>query len=400
MGTLIPREQYMDFLIRYRDKKIIKVISGIRRCGKSTLFELFKQYLYSQCIDHSQIISINFEDISFEALTDYKHLYDYITERLSPGKMTYVFLDEIQHVPYFEKAVDSLYIQNNIDIYLTGSNAYFMSGELATLLSGRYIEVRMLPLSFKEFCSATSDTLPLSIKYQRYITHGSFPYTLQFNNNEKDITEYLRGLYNTIVLKDVVSRYRINDVLMLESVIKFIFNNIGNRLSSAKIANTMASNGRKIDSKTVEKYLSGLLDSLIIYESKRYNIKGKQYLSLQEKYYLADLGLRYMLVGGKDLDVGHILENVIYLELVRRGYEVYVGQSDSNEVDFVAMNSAGNLYIQVAATARDSSTLNRELKSLQSINDNYPKILLTLDEDPEADYDGIKRVNVLKWLLS
>lgn len=400
MDTLIPREQYMNFLIRYRDKQIIKVISGIRRCGKSTLFELFRQYLYSQGIDHSQIISINFEDISFEALTDYKKLYDYITERVSPDKMTYVFLDEIQHVPYFEKAVDSLHIQNNIDIYLTGSNAYFMSGELATLLSGRYIEVRMLPLSFKEFCSATSDTLPLSIKYQRYITHGSFPYTLQFNNNEKDITEYLRGLYNTIVLKDVISRHRINDVLMLESVIKFIFNNIGNRLSSAKIANTMASSGRKIDSKTVEKYLSGLLDSLIIYESKRYNIKGKQYLSLQEKYYLADLGLRYMLVGGKDLDVGHILENVIYLELVRRGYEVYVGQSDSNEVDFVAMNSDGNLYVQVTATARDPSTLNRELKSLQSINDNYPKILLTLDEDPEADYDGIKRVNALKWLLS
>lgn len=399
MDNLIPRDQYMDFLVRYRDKQIIKVISGIRRCGKSTLFELFKKYLFSQGVDSSQIISINFEDISFEALTDYKKLHEYIINRLSSNKMTYVFLDEIQHVNHFEKAVDSLHIRDNVDIYLTGSNAYFMSGELATLLSGRYIEIRMLPLSFKEFCLSTSESLSLSDKYQRYITQGSFPYTLQFNRNEKDINEYLRGLYNTIILKDIVARYNINDVLMLESVIKFIFNNIGSRLSSSKISNTMTSSGRKIDSKTVEKYLNGLLDSLIIYQAKRYNIKGKQYLRLQEKYYLVDLGLRHMLIGGKGLDVGHILENVIYLELIRRGYEVYVGQSDSNEVDFVAMNSDGNLYVQVAATVRDSSTFNREIKPLQSINDNYPKLILSLDEDPDADYDGIKRVNALKWLL-
>lgn len=399
MDNLIPRDQYMDFLVRYRDKQIIKVISGIRRCGKSTLFELFKEYLFSQGVDSSQIISINFEDISFEDLNDYKKLHEYIINRLCSNKMTYVFLDEIQHVNHFEKAVDSLHIRDNVDIYLTGSNAYFMSGELATLLSGRYIEIRMLPLSFKEFCLSTSESLSLSDKYQRYITQGSFPYTLQFNRNEKDINEYLRGLYNTIILKDIVARYNINDVLMLESVIKFIFNNIGSRLSSSKISNTMTSSGRKIDSKTVEKYLNGLLDSLIIYQAKRYNIKGKQYLRLQEKYYLVDLGLRHMLIGGKGLDVGHILENVIYLELIRRGYEVYVGQTDSNEVDFVAMNSDGNLYVQVAATVRDSSTFNREIKPLQSINDNYPKLILSLDEDPDADYDGIKRVNALKWLL-
>lgn len=399
MDNLIPRDQYMDFLVRYRDKQIIKVISGIRRCGKSTLFELFKKYLFSQGVDSSQIISINFEDISFEALNDYKKLHEYIIKRLSSNKMTYVFLDEIQHVNHFEKAVDSLHIRDNVDIYLTGSNAYFMSGELATILSGRYIEIRMLPLSFKEFCLSTPESLSFSDKYQRYITQGSFPYTLQFNHNEKDINEYLRGLYSTIILKDIVARYNINDVLMLESVIKFIFNNIGSRLSSSKISNTMTSSGRKIDSKTVEKYLKGLLDSLIIYQAKRYNIKGKQYLRLQEKYYLVDLGLRHMLIGGKGLDVGHILENVIYLELIRRGYEVYVGQSDSNEVDFVAMNSDGNLYVQVAATVRDSSTFNREIKPLQSINDNYPKLILSLDEDPDADYDGIKRVNALKWLL-
>lgn len=398
MDNLIPRDQYMDFLVRYRDKQIIKVISGIRRCGKSTLFELFKKYLFSQGVDNSQIISINFEDISFESLTDYKKLHEYIINRLASNKMTYVFLDEIQHVNHFEKAVDSLHIRDNVDIYLTGSNAYFMSGELATLLSGRYIEIRMLPLSFKEFYLSSPESLSLSDKYQRYITQGSFPYTLQFNN-EKDINEYLRGLYNTIILKDIVARYNINDVLMLESVIKFIFNNIGSRLSSSKISNTMTSSGRKIDGKTVEKYLNGLLDSLIIYQAKRYNIKGKQFLRLQEKYYLVDLGLRHMLIGGKGLDVGHILENVIYLELIRRGYEVYVGQSDSNEVDFVAMNSNGNLYVQVAATVRDSSTFNREIKPLQSINDNYPKLILSLDEDPEADYDGIKRVNALKWLL-
>lgn len=400
MFKLISRDNYLQALISSAKKPIIKVVSGIRRCGKSTLFELYKDYLYSRGITQNQIISINFEDIEFEELTDYKLLHNYVQSRLLPDKMNYVFLDEIQHVPSFEKAVDSLHIKKNVDLYITGSNAYFMSGELATLLSGRYIEIKMFPLSFKEYCSAAPNSLSLQEKYNRYITRSSFPYTLWYGDNDKEITEYLRSLYNTILLKDVVTRYKISDVLMLESIIRFIFSNVGSRLSPNNIANTMTSEGRKIDNKTVEKYLNALMDSLMIYQTKRYNVKGKQYLRLQEKYYLADMGLQFMLLGSKDMDVGHILENVIYLELIHRGYDVYVGQLDGSEIDFVAMRFGEKSYFQVAATVRDNRTLERELNPLQSIDDHYPKFILTLDDDPDADYNGITRKNALQWLLS
>lgn len=402
----IDRNEYLNFLINSKDKQIIKVVSGIRRCGKSTLFEIYKGYLLEKGVMEQQIISINFEDIEYEHIDDYRKLYEYIKPLIIKDKMNYIFLDEIQHVEKFEKAVDSLFIKNNLDIYITGSNAWFMSGELATLLSGRYIELRMLPLSFKEYCSGYDQYgenrhKPIYQKYLSYIEHSSFPYTLEYdeNKNAKEIREYLRGIYSSVLLKDIVARYKISDVLMLESVVKFVFDNIGNILSLNKIANTMTSLGRKIDVKTVEKYLRGLMESLIVYQSKRYNIKGKNYLSTLEKYYVVDIGLRYMLLGKKSVDVGHILENVVYLELIRRGYEVYVGQVNDCEVDFVAMNVEGITYFQVAATVRDETTLKRELKSLQSIPDHYPKIILTLDEDPEADYNGIKKINVLKWLL-
>ena len=396
---MIPRDDYLNFLIRSKDKQIIKVISGIRRCGKSTLFELYKEYLLNTGIEGNQIISINFEDIDYEELLDYHKLYQYITNKLLPDKMNYIFLDEIQHVPDFEKAVDSLFIKKNVDLYITGSNAYFMSGELATFLSGRYIELKMLPLSFAEYCIGNSDNIPISEKYKLYIENSSFPYILNYNNDVNEINVYLTGIYNTVLLKDVVARYKIADVMMLESVVRFVFDNIGNQLSTTKIANTMTSAGRKIDSKTVEKYMSALIDSLMIYQAKRYNIKGKQYLKTLNKYYAVDIGLRYMLLGKRSTDVGHILENVIYLELLRRGYDVYVGQIGDLEVDFVAMNGNGMTYFQVAASVRDNETLKRELGSLQKINDHYPKYILTLDDDPMADYDGIKRINALDWLL-
>lgn len=396
---MIPRDNYLDFLIRSKDKQIIKVISGIRRCGKSTLFELYKKYLLNNGIEAQQIISINFEDMDYEELQDYHKLYKYIKDRLLPDKMNYIFLDEIQHVQSFERAVDSLFIKKNTDIYITGSNAYFMSGELATLLSGRYIELRMLPLSFAEYCIGNTDNISDKEKYRRYIENGSFPYVLNYNNDEKEIRDYLSGIYNTVLLKDIVARYRISDVMMLESVVKFVFDNIGNQLSTTKIANTMTSDGRKIDQKTVEKYIKALLDSMMIYQARRYNIKGKQYLKTLEKYYAVDIGLRYMLLGKRSTDVGHILENVVYLELIRRGYDVYVGQVGDMEVDFVAMNSDGITYYQVSASVRDDRTLERELKSLQKINDHYPKYILTLDDDPDADYDGIRRINALDWLL-
>lgn len=396
---MIPRDDYLNFLMRSKDKQIIKVISGIRRCGKSTLFELYKEYLLNNGVEPEQIISINFEDMDYEELQDYHKLYKYIKNRLLPDKMNYIFLDEIQHVQSFEKAVDSLFIKKNVDLYITGSNAYFMSGELATLLSGRYIELRMLPLSFAEYCIGNTDNISYKEKYRRYIENSSFPYVLNYNNNEKEIRDYLSGIYNTVLLKDIVARYRISDVMMLESVVKFVFDNIGNQLSTTKIANTMTSDGRRIDQKTVEKYIKALLDSMMIYQARRYNIKGKQYLKTLEKYYAVDIGLRYMLLGKRSTDVGHILENVVYLELIRRGYDVYVGQIGDLEVDFVAMNSDGITYFQVSASVRDDKTLERELKSLQKINDHYPKYILTLDDDPDADYDGIRRINALDWLL-
>ena len=396
---MIPRQEYLDFLVNSKDKQIIKVISGVRRCGKSTMLELFVDYLLNNGIHQNQIISINFEDIDFEHLTNYRTLYDNIKGRLLPDKMNYIFLDEIQHVENFEKAVDSLFIRKNVDLYITGSNAYFMSGELATLLSGRYIEVRMLPLSFREYCIGTSKTLSLPAKYRRYIENSSFPYTLKYDSNEKETREYLSSLYNTVLLKDIVTRHNISDVMMLESVVKFVFDNIGNQLSVSKIANTMASSGRKIDPKTVEKYVKALMDSLMIYQAKRYNIKGKQYLKTLEKYYVVDIGLRYVLLGKRNIDIGHILENVVYLELLRRGYDVYVGLINDAEVDFVAMNEDGISYYQVAASVRDEGTLARELNLLKRIPDHYPKFVLSLDDDPIADYDGIKRINALDWLI-
>ena len=399
MRNRIQRPEYLDFLIRSKDKQIIKVLSGVRRCGKSTLFEMYRDYLLANHVNTSQVLYINFEDIEYEELTDYKRLYAYIKERLIPEMMNYIFLDEIQHVARFEKVVDSLFIQKNVDLYITGSNAYFMSGELATLLTGRYIELKMLPLSFKEYCDATENDLPLSRKYFSYIQYGSFPYILNYENNFKEVQDYLSGLYNSILLKDVVARYKISDVMMLESVSRFVFDSIGSQLSISKIAHTMTSAGRKIDQKTVEKYIRALMDSLLVYQAGRYNIKGKQHLKTLEKYYVVDIGLRYMLLGSRNTDVGHILENIVYLELLRRGCSVYVGQIGDLEVDFVAVNDKGTTYYQVAATVREKSTLDRELAPLQKIADHYPKIILTLDEDPDADYEGIKRTWVLDWLI-
>ena len=300
----------------------------------------------------------------------------------------------------FQRIVDSLFLNENLDIYITGSNAYLLSGELATLLSGRFIKIEMLPLSFKEFCSALSgEGLSLSEKYRRYVEQSSFPYALNFGNDKKEVLDYLNGIYSTIVLKDVVARYKISDTKMLESVIRFIFDSIGSPISAKKIADTMVSSGRKTDSKTIEKYISAMQNCFIVYEAKRYDVKGRQYLKLLEKYYAVDIGLRFLLLGQKANDVGHILENIIYLELVRRGYDVYVGKADAMEIDFVAQNEEGNTYIQVAATVRDAETLERELRPLRILKDSYPKLLLTLDDDPVADYNGIKKMNALEWLI-
>ena len=407
----IDRKEYLDFLVKSKDRHIIKIVSGVRRCGKSTLFEIYKDFLLENGVAKNQIISINFEDMDYEELTDYKKLYEYIKSKMIEDKRNYIFLDEIQHVDKFEKVVDSLFIKENTDLYITGSNAYFMSSELATLLSGRYIELKMLPLSFKEYYQAKLEYEKLEQKenrisktliqyYNEYIVNSSFPYTLQLDSDLKNIHEYLSGIYNSVLLKDIVARLKISDVMRLESVVKYIFDNIGNLTSLSKIGNTLTSMGRKTDAKTIEKYIRGLTDSLLVHEVGRYNIKGKEFLSTLSKYYVADLGLRQMILGNRNIDMGHILENVIYLELLRRKGNVYVGQFDKNEIDFVVINSNEIEYYQVALTVLDENTLKRELDAFKNIKDNYPKYLITLDDVMvNTDYDGIKVVNALEWLL-
>ncbi|MDE7149099.1 MAG: ATP-binding protein [Bacteroidales bacterium] len=395
----IARDLYLNQLKAFKDKKLIKVITGIRRCGKSTLLDLFGQYLLDSGVSEAQIIRINFEDYDYIDLRDPKKLYQYVKKRLASKRKTYVFFDEIQHVTDFPDVVNSLHIKPNVDVYVTGSNAYMLSHEIATLMSGRYVEIAMLPLSFKEYVAGTGSRTNLSRKYADYISFSSFPYVLEIEA-EPERLDYLNGIYSTIVLKDIVSRNKVADVTMLESVIRFVADNIGNILSTKRIADTMTSAGRKMDVKTVEKFLSYLQESFVIYRADRYNIKGMQYLKTLEKYYLVDMGLRRLLLGSRNFDAGRILENIVYLELIRRKKKVYVGKVDNLEVDFVAMGTEGPAYYQVAATVRDEATLKRELASLQKINDQYPKYLLTLDEDPDADYNGIRRINVLQWLLA
>lgn len=396
---IIQRTEYLNKLIAFKDKQLIKIVTGIRRCGKSTLLGMYQDWLKEQGITDEQIISINFEDIDYEELTDYKKLYAYIKEHLAKNKMTYIFLDEVHHINDFPKIVDSLYIKKNIDIYITGSNAYMLSSEIATLISGRYVQIEMLPLSFKEYMESTGNMNDRGIKYAEYLESSSFPYALELKGQPNELRDYLEGIYNTIVVKDIVNRKKITDTMMLKSLLRFVFDNIGSPLSSKRIADTMTSDGRKIDAKTVDKYLEALSESYVIYQAKRYNIKGKQYLKTLDKYYIVDIGMRYMLLGSRSTDAGHILENIVYLELIRRGYDVYVGKVDEFEVDFVAQNGRGTVYYQVALTVRDEKTLERELRPLQLIRDHYPKYILTLDDDPEAQYEGIRRINARDWLL-
>ena len=396
---LIKRKEYLDRLIALKDKQIIKVITGVRRCGKSTLLDIFKDYLIENGVTKENIISINFEDYDFYDLRDPIKLHNYIKEKLDSNNQNYIFLDEIQHVEDFPRVIDSLFIEKNVDIYITGSNAYMLSSGIITSISRRYIEIKMLPLSFAEYVSCFDTKDNLQKLYLDYLGNSSFPYTLELRDHPKEIKEYLDGIYNTVVVKDIATRKKILNISMLEIVTRFMFNNIGNPTSIKKITDTITSDGRKIDVKTLEKFIEALTESFILYKASRYNIKGKQYLKTLEKYYVVDIGLRYVLLGSRSTDVGHILENVIYLELIRRGYEVYVGKFDDKEVDFVAIDQKNTTYFQVAASVRDESTLKRELRPLQSINDHYQKFILTLDEDLEANYDGIRRVNALKWLL-
>ena len=306
----ITRTEYLNKLIAFKDKQLIKVVTGIRRCGKSVLMEMYQDWLLQNGVEQDQIIAINFEDMDFEELTDYRKLYAYLKDRLVPEKMTYIFLDEIQHVTDFPKVIDSLYIKKNVDIYVTGSNAYMLSSEIATLISGRYVQIEMLPLSFKEYMQSTGSMEDRGIKYTEYLENSSFPYALELKGHPNEIRDYLDGIFNTIVVKDILTRRKILDPLMLKSVLRYVFDNIGSPLSSKKIADTLTSEGRKVDVKTVERYLDALIESYIIYPAQRYNVKGKQYLKTLGKYYVVDIGMRFMLLGKRNTDAGHILENV------------------------------------------------------------------------------------------
>lgn len=395
---LVVRREYLERLNNLKHKKLIKIVTGIRRCGKSTVLEMFRAQLLNEGVEENQIIFLNLEEYENKDLRNPDALYSYIKERLT-SKMNYIILDEIQRVENFPDVVDSLYVKKNVDLYLAGSNSSLLSSEIATLISGRYVEIKMLPLSFKEFVVATRQEDNLSKAYNQYVSTSSFPYVLELLQTPAEINPYLEGIYNTVLVKDIIDRKKISDTPVLKSVTRFLFDNIGLELSSKKIADTLTSSSRKSDPKTIEKYVGALEESFIVYRAGRYNIKGMEYLKSLEKYYVSDIGLRNFMLGKKAMDVGHILENIVYLELLRRRYDVYVGKIDDAEVDFVAQTQDGNTYIQVATSVRDEQTLQRELRPLKAVKDNYPKMILTLDDDPPGDYNGIARMNALDWLM-
>ncbi len=395
----IERKEYMERLRSWRDKQVIKVITGVRRCGKSFLLEMYQEWLHAQGVRAECIVSVNLEDMDNKPLRDPDALHSFIKGRLKPNEMTYVFVDEVQLCEDFPEVIDSIYIRPNVDIYITGSNANLLSHEIATMLSGRYVEIRMLPLSFREFAEMRGGK-EISRLYAEYVGGSSFPYAGTLLDTPRELGDYLEGIYSTILLKDIVRRRKIPDPMMLDSVARFVFDSIGSELSTRRIADTLTSNGRKSDSRTIERYLDALQESFLIYKAGRFDVKGKQLLKTMEKYYVVDPGLRRHLLSGRSQDVGHILENVVFLELLRRGCKVSIGKVGNLEVDFVAESSDETQYYQVAATVRDTETLRRELAPLQKIRDHRPKFLLTLDEDPSDNFEGIRKLNVLDWLLN
>ena len=392
----IYREEYINKLKAYKDKNIIKVITGIRRSGKSTILSEFKKELIDSGVLEKNIIFLNFEDNNNRDLLDYQKLYDYVIKNTEKKCMNYILLDEIQNVNEFQKCIDSLFLKDYLDIYITGSNSYMLSGELATYLTGRYIQIHVLPLSFKEYISYYGETDELK-KYNEYSMYGGFPYLINLDNSNEKI-EYLDSIYNTVIVKDVINRKKVNDVMMLDSVCRFLFDSIGSNVSTKKISDTLSSNGRKNSVHTIEEYINNLLESYVIYKVNRFDIKGKQLLKTQEKYYLSDLGLRTYLLGRNNNDLGHILENIIYLELKRRGYKIYIGKNDTREIDFVVENEDEYIFIQIALSVRDEQTLKRELEPLKTMANHYKKYIITLDYDTN-NYNGIKQISAIDFLL-
>lgn len=399
---MIPRNEYLNQLIKWKEEKVIKVVTGIRRCGKSTLLSLFQEHLKDNGINKDQIIAINFEDLAYENLLDYKNLYQYIVDRLCKDKWTYIFLDEIQNVKEFQKAVDSLYIKDNVDIYITGSNACMLSGELATLLSGRYIEISMLPFSFKEYLSCTNKNKEDA--FIDYMNNGGFPFCASQSDKTK-INQYLEGIYNTVIVKDIELRQnkkndtKLIDIALVKTISKYLANVIGNQVTVKKITNYLISNSRKVSDHTVSDYIMALLETFMFYSVERYDMQGKEVLKTNKKYYIVDTGLRNTLVSKKSLDLGFVLENIVFLELKRRGYQVYVGKSYNKEIDFIADRNGKIEYFQISVDLKDEDTFNREISAFDKIKDNYQKTILTLDKYSVGNYNGVLVVNVIDWLL-
>lgn len=399
---MIERKEYLKQLLSWKDQSIIKVLTGIRRCGKSTILKLYQEYLLNNGIDPSQIISINFEELEYEDLQDYKKLYQYIKDRLVENKMMYIFLDEIQNVPSYEKVVDSLHVKENIDIYITGSNSYIFSGQLATYLSGRYIEIPVLPLSFKEIYNPQTNK---EEAFQKYIKTGGFPYINQIQLLNEQIDMYLEGIYNTVIVKDIEERINrknsksVTDIALLKAISKYLSSVVGSPVSIRSITNYFKSNERTTSPNTISNYVEALCESYLYYPVEVMDVSGKEVLKSNKKYYIVDPGVRNYILPKQFYDLGFTIENIVYLELLRRRYNVNIGRNGRTEVDFIAKRNDVYTYIQVTASLVDENTFNREIRPLQQIEDNYEKIILTLDRYTLGNYEGIKVINIVDWLL-
>lgn len=405
---MVERKEYLNQLWIWKDEQVIKVVTGIRRCGKSTLLKQYQDKLKSEGVSPDQIISINFEELENEPLLEYKTLYQYIKGHLCTGKMNYIFLDEIQKVASFEKVIDSLYVKDNIDIYITGSNAYMLSGDLATLLTGRYVEISMLPLSFKEYVQLADTTKEQA--FTEYMKNGGFPYIAAMDKTDEKVDIYLEGIYNTVIVKDIENRQtrkerttgkkKITDIVLLKTIARYLASVIGSPVSVRSVSNYLISSGRKISPNTVNDYMQTLTEAFIFYSVDRFDIVGKQLLKTNKKMYMVDLGLRNHILPRKRYDLGFSIENIVYFELLRRGNKVFIGKHGKTEVDFVVQKQGIITYYQVTADMTAEETFEREMRPLRNIHDNYEKIILTLDNFSIGNYDGIKVINVIEWLLS
>lgn len=408
MTDLINRPQYLNQLIQNKDVDLVKIVTGIRRCGKSSLLDLFHKYLTENGVPDAHIIHMNMESLRYRDLTNYLFFYDYVSKRISPDGKTYLIFDELQAVEHWEKAIESFRLDFDVDIYITGSNAYLLSTEFSTLLSGRYVEIRMLPLSFREFLDFYEFAPDVSMeeKFQKYLQFGGMPILREYKFNEARSNQALEGIYSTVVLRDILQRNNGINQAMLQKIMLFLCSNIGSITSPNSIGNVLANEGdiptvkaKNIAGKTVERYISMLRNAFVFFSVGRYDVKEKQLLKTLGKNYIIDLGFRNMLLGYRDADRGHILENIVFLELLRRDYRVYIGKIGETEIDFVAEKPNDKVYIQVTESMQSPETRERELRPLRMIPDNYEKIVLSMDRSFINSYDGIKSLNLIDWLL-